>query len=66
LGPALLPPSGLGPGPDEVGEKALKLLHLWHHSQKIWNPKPKEHFFIADSNTCWFFWGFEQFSSTIA
>ena len=31
----------MGPGPDEVGQKDLELLHLWHYSQKIWNPKPK-------------------------
>ena len=32
----------LGPRPDEVGQRGLKLLHLWHHSQKIQNPKPKD------------------------
>jgi len=25
---------GLGPGPYEVGQKGLKLLHLWCHLQK--------------------------------
>jgi len=54
--------SGLGLGPDEVGQKGLKLLHLWCHSQKIQNPKPKN-FFIADSKICQVFWGFEQLSS---
>jgi len=39
------PSSSLGLGPDEVGQNGLKLLHLWHHSQKIQNQK---FFFIAD------------------
>jgi len=43
--------SSLGPEPDEVSQKGLKLLHLWCHSQKIRNPKSKI-FFIADSKTC--------------
>jgi len=34
------------------------------HSQKTWNPKPKNLFFIANSKT-WIFWGFEQLSSAI-
>jgi len=55
--------SGLGPGPDEVGQIGLKLLHLWHHSQKIQNPK--FYLFIADSKTCWVFWVFEQLSNAI-
>ena len=38
----ILPSSGLGLGPDEVGQKGLKRLHLWCHSQKTWNPKPKK------------------------
>jgi len=40
----ILPSSGLGSTPGEMGQNSLKVLHLWHHSQKIWNPKPK-HFF---------------------
>ena len=44
----ILPSSGLGPGPDEVGEKHLKLLHLWRHSQKVQNQKFS---FIADLMT---------------
>jgi len=37
----ILPFSSLSQGPDEVGQKGLKLLHLWHHPQNIPNPKPK-------------------------
>ena len=39
---------------------------LRRHSQKNWNPKPKTFFFIVNLKTCRVFWGFEQFSSTIA
>jgi len=35
----ILRSSNLGPEP-EVAKKA-KLFYLWHHSQKIRNPKPK-------------------------
>jgi len=31
----ILPYNGLGLRPDEVGQKCLKLLHLWHYSQNI-------------------------------
>jgi len=31
----ILPSSDLGPGPDEVDQSCLKVLHLCH-SQKIW------------------------------
>ena len=44
----ILPSSGLGPGPDELGKKHLKLLHLWRHSQEVQNQK---FFFIADLRT---------------
>jgi len=30
----ILPSSGLGLGPDEVGQKGWKRLHLWRRSQK--------------------------------
>ena len=33
----MLPSRGLGLGPDEVGQKGLKLLHLWRHSQTTQN-----------------------------
>jgi len=33
----ILPSGGLGLGPDEVDQKGLKQLHLWHHSQKNQN-----------------------------
>ena len=33
---------GLGLGPNKVDQSGLKVLHLWHHSQKIWKPKPKK------------------------
>jgi len=60
----ILPSSSLGLGPDEVGQKGLKQLHLRDYSQKIWNPKPK-FFFIADAKACQIFSGFEQLSSAI-
>jgi len=47
-----LPSSGLCLGPDEVGQKGLKPLHLWCHSQKTRNPN---YFFIADAKSFWFF-----------
>ena len=34
----ILPSNGLGPGPDDVGQKGLILLHLRRHSQKITSP----------------------------
>jgi len=46
----ILPPSGLGPGADEVGKKHQKLLHLWRHSQKVQNQKFS---FIANLMTHW-------------
>jgi len=48
-----------------VGQKGLKLLHLWYHSPKSKTQNPKS-FFIADSNTCQVFWGFEQLFSAIS
>jgi len=56
---------GLGLGPDEVGQKGIKQLHLWRHSQKLWKAKPKIFFFIADS-TCPVFWRFEQLSNAFS
>jgi len=44
----ILPSSGLGPGPDVVAKKHLKLLHLWRHSQKVQN---QTYSFIADLMT---------------
>jgi len=35
----ILPSNDSGLGPDEVGQKGLKQLHLWRHSQKPWNQK---------------------------
>jgi len=37
----ILPPNGWRPGPGKVGQCGLKVLHLWHHSQKIRTPKQK-------------------------
>jgi len=48
----MLPSKGLGPGPDEVGQRGLKVVHLWGHSQKIW-------FSLQTQKTCWVLWGFE-------
>jgi len=41
--------SGLGLGPDEVGQKGLKQLHLWRHSQKN-ETQNQNIFFIADAD----------------
>jgi len=56
----------LGLGPDEVGQNGLKLLQLWHHSQKIWHPKPWNSFFHWRVKEKTVFWGFKQLFSTIA
>jgi len=40
----ILSSSGLRLGRDEVDQKGLKQLYLWHHSEKTWNPKPKNFF----------------------
>ena len=37
----ILPSNGLGPGPGEVSQVGLKVLHLWRQSQKIHTPQPK-------------------------
>jgi len=55
----ILPSNGLGPGPGEVGQGGLKVLHLWCHSQKICNPQPKKIFLSTDYKTCWGFWAFD-------
>jgi len=55
----VLPSSGLGLGPDEVGQKGQNYSTLWCHSQKFQNPKPKKFFFNVDSKNCQVFWGFE-------
>jgi len=34
----------LGSGPGGVGQGGLKVLHLWHHSQKLHNPQAKNYF----------------------
>ena len=60
-----LPSNGLGPGPGEVGQDGLKVLHLWCHSQKICNPQPKKNFFfVTNYKTSLVFWAFEQLSTT--
>jgi len=51
----ILPSSGLGLGPVEVGQKGLKVFHLQRHSQKTRNQN-----YIANSKTCRVFWRFEQ------
>jgi len=58
----ILQSSGLGLWPDEVGQKGLKQLQLWRHSEK---PKTKNFFFIADVKTCRILCGFEQLSNPI-
>jgi len=37
----ILPSNGLSPGPGEVGQGGLKVLHLWCHSQKSTTPNQK-------------------------
>jgi len=41
----ILPPNGWRPGPGKVGQGGLKVLHLWCHSQKNYNPQAKLFFF---------------------
>jgi len=53
----ILPSSSLGPGPDEVGKRGLKVFHLWRHLQKNHNPQK---FFIADAMTCRVFKGWNS------
>jgi len=40
-------PSGWALGQATQAKIALKLLHLWRHSQKICNPQPKKFFSSA-------------------
>jgi len=40
----ILWPSGWALGQVTWAKMAQKLLHLWHHSQKTWNPKPNNFF----------------------
>jgi len=44
----MLPSSGLGLRPDEMGQKGLKQLHLWCHSQKTQNEKVFFHCRLED------------------
>ena len=38
---AILPPNGWRPGPGKVGQGGLKVVHLWHNSQKTRTPQAK-------------------------
>ena len=38
--------NGRRPGPGKVGQGGLKVLYLWHHSQKICNPQAKHFFWV--------------------
>jgi len=40
----ILWPSSWALGQETWAKMAPKLLHLWRHSQKIWNPQPKNFF----------------------
>ena len=42
----IVPSSGLGAGPGEVGQGSPKALHLWCHSQKTRTPQPKKFFWV--------------------
>jgi len=55
----ILPSSGVGSGPDEVGQNVL---YLWRHPQKIRKSNSK-FFFIPDWKTCQ---GFEGLNSSLA
>jgi len=44
----ILPSNSWRPGPGKVGQGGLKVLHLWHHSQKIHIPQTKQFFSSAD------------------
>jgi len=44
----ILPSNGLGPGPGEVGQGGLKVLHVWRHSQKTCTAHPKNFFSSVD------------------
>ena len=57
----ILPSGGLGPGPGEVGQNSLKVLHLWRHWQNL-KPKTKN-FFPLQSRRLAESWVFEQLSS---
>jgi len=48
----------LDPGPGEVGQGGLKVLHLWRHSQKICIPQPKKFFHckLQDLPSLFSFW----------
>ena len=54
----MLPPNGWRPGSGKVGQGGLKVLHVWHHSQKTSNPQAKNFFSSADWKTCRVFWDF--------
>ena len=47
----ILPHNGWRPGPGQMGQGGLKVVHLWRHSQKHRTPQAK---------TCRVFWRFDQ------
>jgi len=57
----ILPSNSLGPGPDEVGLKGLKLLHLRHHSQQIQDSKPKNIFSLLTQRLAESFEGLNRY-----
>jgi len=61
----ILPSSGSGLGPDDVGQKGLKQLHLWCHSQKK-TIKKQNFLFIADLKTCQVFEGLNSSLALLA
>jgi len=52
----------LGPGPGEVGQGGLKVLHLWCHWKKSSAPNQK-FFSSANYKTCRVFWAFYRVCS---
>jgi len=44
----ILPPNSWCPGPGKVGQGGLKVLHLWHHSEKKRHSQAKNFFSSAD------------------
>jgi len=56
---------GLDLEPDDVGQKGQNYSTYDNTHENSKTQSQKMFFFIADSETCQVFWGFEQFSSAI-
>jgi len=60
----ILASNGLGPGPNEVGQDVLKVLHLWCYSEKICTSQPKN--FLECRLEDRILWAFEQHSTAFS